>query len=912
MTDWTNVLLAFLHDPPDKAIDIRRHESRTRRYLEVALDWKPSDVEAHGGHADHVASAIERLPMPRGDDSSRRVSLQDDGFGPLRPCHPLSAEKGAFRLESCRLQEEQLRAVVQEICSGLPGAEQPARYLALWRLLPDRLIGLEPAYAVLPADTRTPDHTIWQHADITAGLTPPGDGNRAAFLSFSLGPVQSFIASARTVRDLWTGSMILSWLTFQAMTPVLEQLGPTALIYPSLRGTPLLDQWLRRDIGLNTPELDASKSKLTSPCLPNRFVAIVPWAADGEPARRLARECEARVAKRWKELCGRVHKRLSMAIHAKLEPELAEGWDHWWNHQLKGFFDIRTSLLPWKDCDDRCLADLLTGCESFSEAFPAAMAVRRLAESLPSEHAPGRYAQSTAGQWQSRLDLSARLLESSKSARHIPPSTSITLGQEVPGKCSLLGTVEQMGPSAFDSSAAFWKGFERRISIDGVRLRNNERLSAPALVKRFALPAFFQEELEQSSSPGFRWQDTATIAAACWFPKAVAAGITKLVPDQLRMEGSSWSGQWLHGELERSEGEDLDEEKCPPEVRKWILEARQNPKVGPPPAYYAVLVMDGDNLGEWLRGALSPRVQDVMHPKMVAYYRGLAGRTASNGSSERERGGTIMDGLAAQRPVGPALHAAISEALANFALHFVPEIVSRHQGQLIYAGGDDVLALLPTETALRCAVELQSTYRRAWAEDAGGRPRLLMGNRATLSAGLAIVHYKEDLRFALEQGRAAEREAKAKGRDTLQLAACRRSGEHASAICPWDFVPVVAGWVDAFQQGATDRWAYRIRADLETLAELDPTIMEAELRRHVDRTESPTRKLLGNGEAEKAGATLVNAFRTYRQAKSGSEGVEQVGPHQAPQSRFRGSGDAFAQFITLCQSASFIARGRDQ
>ena len=33
----------------------------------------------------------------------------------------------------------------------------------------------------------------------------PDDGD-LAFLSFSLGPVQSFIASARTVRDLWTGS----------------------------------------------------------------------------------------------------------------------------------------------------------------------------------------------------------------------------------------------------------------------------------------------------------------------------------------------------------------------------------------------------------------------------------------------------------------------------------------------------------------------------------------------------------------------------------------------------------------------------------------------------------------------------------------------------------------------------------
>ncbi len=40
---------------------------------------------------------------------------------------------------------------------------------------------------------------------------------RTEYFTFQLGPVQSFIESARTVRDLWTGSFILSWLTITAM-----------------------------------------------------------------------------------------------------------------------------------------------------------------------------------------------------------------------------------------------------------------------------------------------------------------------------------------------------------------------------------------------------------------------------------------------------------------------------------------------------------------------------------------------------------------------------------------------------------------------------------------------------------------------------------------------------------------------
>jgi len=55
----------------------------------------------------------------------------------------------------------------------------------------------------------------------------------------------------------------------------------------------------------------------------------------------------------------------------------------------------------------------------------------------------------------------------------------------------------------------------------------------------------------------------------------------------------------------------------------------------------------------------------------------------------------------------------------------VPDIVSRHHGTLIYAGGDDVLALLPTTTVLACARELKETYQREWARDSNDLPRML-------------------------------------------------------------------------------------------------------------------------------------------------------------------------------------------
>lgn len=896
MSVWTDLLLAFFHDPPDKAARIPGHVSRTRRYLEAALDWKPSEAEAHGGLADQHASAIERLPMPDGEHASRQVGLEDDGHGPLFPVHPMSAAKYPTPLMACDIDESWLIDRIQRIVNGLPGAEERQRFLALWRLLPERLAADKEWFTRLPADTRTPDHTIWHHMDITAALAVAGSGGKC-YLSFSLGPVQTFIATARTVRDLWTGSMILAWLTFQGMLPVIESHGPTALVYPSLRGVPLLDLWLRKLKGLESLVEAPDEHQLKSPCLPNRFLAVIPRGVDGEGARSLAFQCEKSVRDSWRSLCGAVHEKLAAELERHVEVRLREHWDRWWTTQVENFFDVRTALLPADQCRDETLAELLAGKSQFSEAFADAHSVRELASVIPPEHLPG-FEQNTAGQWQHSLELSARLMEASKSVRHVPPPIDVTGGEVVPPKCSMLGSYEQMGPAQLEESANFWEQAAKTVRLKGVRLRKRERLSAVALVKRFAGPAFLAGELELSDRRLLRWDDTATVGAAEWLARAQAKGFQELDPEAIRDRHKSWSGQWLHGPSAENEDEDA---KCPDEVRRWIEAACEHPDLGKPPAYYAVLMMDGDHLGAWLRGERSPTVESVMHPKMVDYYRGLR-------DAQRRALPQVEAALRARRPVGPALHAALSEALANFALHFVPRIVTAHHGTLVYAGGDDVLALLPTATALECASALNTVFRKDWERDARGRERLLMGRCASLSGGLVIVHHKEDLRFALEEARKAERRAKKAGRDALEIAVCRRSGEHASALCPWSFVPKVVQWVQHFRhRNVSDRWAYRLRAELPTLQGLSADIMKAEMKRQIQRAEDTTRSLFGSGDKTRAGDELAGWFEDYRSSQSPPDAES---PQGKP--RFQNDGQALAQFITLCQSASFLARGRDQ
>ena len=286
-----------------------------------------------------------------------------------------------------------------------------------------------------------------------------------------------------------------------------------------------------------------------------------------------------------------------------------------------------------------------------------------------------------------------------------------------------------MGPAKYDASRTFWERAAERTSVDGVRLRSRERLCAVALTKRFAGPALLAAELGLSPDD-LRFPDTATVAAAEWL-----AGVG-IDPDEERRRGGHWSGLWLHW---RRRHEVDDERPVPESLWKRLCEARTGRR-GRPPAYYAVIAMDGDHMGRWLAGEKTPALRRLLHPKLRAYFEGLGDPRAE-------------EALDARRPVGPALHAAISAALSTFATEVAPTVVAdNHHGALIYSGGDDVLALCPVSTVFACVRSLRDAFsgrddpgEDGW-RDHGGRRRITMGADASMSAGLALVQYSQGMR----------------------------------------------------------------------------------------------------------------------------------------------------------------------
>lgn len=126
----------------------------------------------------------------------------------------------------------------------------------------------------------------------------------------------------------------------------------------------------------------------------------------------------------------------------------------------------------------------------------------------------------------------------------------------------------------------------------------------------------------------------------------------------------------------------------------------------------------------------------------------------------------------------PEQHRAFSQALAEFASRDVPVIVQKYErAELIYAGGDDVLALLPLRDALRCADEI----RHAYADKLRG-----MVASPTMSAGIAIVPSNYPLDIALNIARDAEKSAKNDyGRDAVVFTEVHGT-QRRSAGAKWD------------------------------------------------------------------------------------------------------------------------------
>jgi CRISPR-associated protein Cmr2 len=147
----------------------------------------------------------------------------------------------------------------------------------------------------------------------------------------------------------------------------------------------------------------------------------------------------------------------------------------------------------------------------------------------------------------------------------------------------------------------------------------------------------------------------------------------------------------------------------------------------------------------------------------------------------RADGDSMGEVIDAQAGSGYQQHRHISQQLSSFADQ-VKRIVSKHQGALVYTGGDDVLAFLPLHEVLACASELANEFRKTLQKFAPSQ-----GPAPSLSVGIAIAHHLDSLRRVRQIADQAEKRAKrVQGKSALAITISKRSGESYSVAGHWD------------------------------------------------------------------------------------------------------------------------------
>ncbi len=583
-----------------------------------------------------------------------------------------------------------------------------------------------------------------------------------ALLSFAIGPVQPFIAAARRTQDLFVGSKILSYLADTALS--------------AAGGSPIYPLAQNQSGESNTP------NKL-----------LIGFTSDHKAAADAARTAQEAVEKKWSELALLVRDYLiSLApdldtsiwqkqVDTALEiywvtldlasPPALEGYD------LRGKYGTRVAAAESLLASRKLLRDFsqygpeqrgpmssiggvrpaLRGVTPAKEAGSARL-VREFWQNLAEQLARPAVLALDGGEQLDAISAVKRFLNGAmvwatdKKNEHQISNEHRELAERL--KATFWGDKarQPIYPSTSDMAAADLRaGIIRTLTNadpkpDVVKKRNN--LTAKLQAYHAALlsaPADHPLAQREGDIPGL-----VTLANAVKLDAQPREALLHYDGDLLFYQNIS--AKMLANDYQQPATEETidrrkvrvptkDTERLARDLRETassLISAARDADIYCTSPYYAVVIMDGDRMGALLR----------------------------------EMDSSLM-------------HTALTNALEGFADKGASGIVGseQHLGRLIYAGGDDVMAVFPLITALPATIALLKAYRAAML----GKTELagvfkVNSHLGTASAGIAIAHHLTPLDFVLAQAHAAEEDAKERyKRNAIAIRILRRSGQHTTA-----------------------------------------------------------------------------------------------------------------------------------
>ncbi|MCI0721119.1 MAG: type III-B CRISPR-associated protein Cas10/Cmr2 [Acidobacteria bacterium] len=568
-------------------------------------------------------------------------------------------------------------------------------------------------------------------------------------LHFTLGPVQGFVAQARRTRDLWAGSYLLSYLAGCAMKALVDEsktkgYSGKVIVSPDIERGPLY----QAIAGGKKPGKTDDASQVGS--LPNRFKAKVPDGVDGSV-------CMEAIRKKWgDDIAQAVKQELAKVLEAASLDKIND--DMWWR-QIHHHWDCN-----WVISDD-----------------------------------------------DSALDIRKNLRN-----HHTPPE---------PGeKCTVCGERQELSGKGLgtkdsrDDMRAWWnslreelKNPERPRKSTLFDLKQGERLCAVCLVKRaFVFPVIAKNEKVIGWEVPVNYPSTSYMAAVGWIIrvfeecKGANAADVKAKVDTF-VEAADRAGVWysemtagIEGVIRAGKDSGLD---------KYVGITRDSGKLGKEPLWKAFAALDG---GVFFESVIKNEKEFEVEEE--------PGKPGERRQQLSEALKSLHDALPPPKPgqsrkatpfyallfmdgdgMGKLLsaykdkQAEISTALAQFT-QAVPDIVKGSNGRLIYAGADDVFALLPLDKAINCARLCRKAYIQAFDDQFGGpgkrRVEVPQECETTISAAIEYAHMQTALGVVVKDAHQLLDEVAKDGcgRDGLACRVWKRGGPVLTWAQPWKHV----------------------------------------------------------------------------------------------------------------------------
>lgn len=579
---------------------------------------------------------------------------------------------------------------------------------------------------------------------------------------FTLGPVQGFVAQARRTRDFWAGSFILSWLSSVAIAAIQKQDGevrfpvPDAAYMRSLYGTASAqDPWPQQG------------------SIPNRFMATTARVPSDFHPEWVALAVQAAWAA------------LAQAVWAGDMQHLAGTiTETIWQRQVGNFWEI-----SWVLSDDN-QPSLLDRRKNWRNPV------------LPQE--PGHKCMVMDG-WQELSGLSATSMASvngfwSALARSGKPGIASDLGEAGQEHLCALAYIKRRFSRYFDQVDIGLPGCGGQVhgwrvpsAVPSVAFLAAAPWLAQAIEKApQAFESFYAAAkglVDHSEAAHVGMGDGAQagfeIDIACVMDAAKNAQSQGFMRRWAGLDGQVYFESALENH-NRIFGPDKG--AAAQATRQALRKLVQAAGAGKPSPYYAILLMDGDQLGKH------------------------------------------MADTAKQTPISSALNQFTNGAGA---------IVRQHNGFLIYAGGDDVLALLPLQDALPAAAGLQKAYVKAFADQHWAGDAV----KSTLSGAIEFVHFRTPLTRVLQDAhRLLDDVAKdATGRNAIAVRVWKPTGLALEWAMPWENALDAQGRVKVAQlaeqfaqQGSTQdegarfssKFFFRMQNLLQRFSSVDEAVLQ--------------------------------------------------------------------------------------